>query len=100
MSQINNIAKHDKATRISVLGAGSWGSALAIAFSHVAQLTIWGRNQQQIDSINNCRINSGYLPEEVRFRDNINATTDLDFALSACDLLVIATPLSGLRQML
>ena len=82
---------------ISVLGAGSWGSALAIAFSHVANVKLWSRDPAQVDQINTYRTNTLYLPESIKFPANIEATTDFETTLVA-DLIVIATPTGALRS--
>lgn len=84
---------------ISVLGAGSWGSALAIAFSHVADVKLWSRDSLQVVQINNSRVNSSYLPESIKFPPNIEATTDFQQILMA-DLIVIATPTAALRSII
>ena len=85
--------------RISVLGAGSWGSALVCAFSHVAKVKLWSRNAAQIANINLTRTNPGYLPDTVRFSGQVEFTADFNSALEA-DLLVIATPVSALRDIM
>lgn len=82
---------------ISVLGAGSWGSALAMAFSYVAPVKLWARNPNQVEAIKASRINPGYLSENIKFPDNIVPTNDFALAVKS-DLLVIATPLNTLRQ--
>lgn len=85
---------------ISVLGAGSWGSALAIAFSNVVPVVLWGRNVSHVKNMEQTRINSQYLPGSIRFNSDIHITSDLDYAILGHELLVIAIPLSGLRGML
>lgn len=85
---------------ISVLGAGSWGSALAIALNHVAPVTLWGRDEAHMCAIESSRTNVGYLPAEVKFPPSILATSNLESAILGHELIVIATPLSGLRPML
>ena len=84
---------------VSILGAGSWGSALAIACSNVATVRLWGRNSSHIEQINLSRTNNAYLPQTISFPRNIIATTDFDFAIQA-DLIIIAVPSSMLRNIL
>ena len=84
---------------VGVLGAGSWGSALAIAMSNVASIKFWSRNMIQVEQINLQRINRGYLPETIKFPDNIRATSDFLDAFRA-DLVIIAVPISALRSIL
>lgn len=85
--------------QINVLGAGSWGSALAIAFSKVANVTLWTHNQEQLQTLQLTSSNSHYLPSEIKFADNVMFTADFAQALDA-DLLVIATPLNAVREIL
>lgn len=85
--------------RISVLGAGSWGSALACAFSKIAPVLLWSRDQAQVFSIQTRRVNHGYLPDDVIFPDSITVTSDFSSACNT-DLIVIATPLNAVREVL
>lgn len=85
--------------KIGILGAGSWGSALAVAFSHIMPVTIWGRGKEQIKSIVATGSNPNYIPAEIKFADNVQLTVDINLAIIHKDLVVIATPLSGLRDM-
>jgi glycerol-3-phosphate dehydrogenase (NAD(P)+) len=87
-------------SKVGILGYGSWGSALAIAFSHVMQVTLWGRAQDKVDIINKTRTNPDYIPSEVRFSDEVQITSDIACAIKGKDLVIIATPLSGLREIL
>lgn len=84
---------------ISVLGAGSWGSALAIAMSHADSIKLWSRDQDQVSQINQERINPGYLTDSIKIPMNVLATSDLSDALLA-DLLIIATPTNTIRSIL
>ena len=83
--------------QIGVLGAGSWGSALAIAFSQFSSVQLWSRNQCQVEQINQLKTNIGYLPDNVLLNANVVASNNLHSVLSSCDLIVIATPISGFR---
>jgi glycerol-3-phosphate dehydrogenase (NAD(P)+) len=85
---------------VTVLGAGSWGSALAIAFSRVAdKVTLWSHNPQQVLQLSATRSNPCYLPAEITFADHIEFTSDFEQAILS-DLLIIATPLNAVRQLL
>lgn len=86
-------------TKISILGAGSWGSSLAVAFGKVLQVTLWSYNKDQVDLINRTRGNVGYLIESVKFPTNVAATNDLELALQS-ELLIIAIPLKAFREIL
>lgn len=83
---------------ISVLGAGSWGSALAIALSNADDVLLWSNSASQIKQINNTKMNPQYLPDAVKFQSNIVASDNFIEAMGS-ELLVIATPLAALREM-
>ncbi|MCA3027744.1 MAG: glycerol-3-phosphate dehydrogenase, partial [Rhodocyclaceae bacterium] len=48
--------------RIAVLGAGAWGTALAIALARKHNVNLWGRDAAQMQAIAASRINQKYLP--------------------------------------
>lgn len=84
---------------IAVIGAGSWGTALAIAFSRKKRTTLlWGRDLVTIQDIQNHRENKKYLPG-TKIPSEIEATTDIE-ALKGIDIFVIATPAQYVRQTL
>ncbi len=84
-------------TSIAVLGAGSWGTALAIVLNRTsAKATLWGRNKALVKSMQETRINNTYLPDN--FIDpSITITDDLLTATEA-DILVLAVPAQSLRN--
>lgn len=81
---------------IVILGAGAWGTALAIALDQQHRLTLWTRDQAQRDNLRRER-RSVYLPE-VALPDAIGVTEDLADALCGADLALVATPTAGLRD--
>ena len=85
--------------QINILGAGSWGSALAIACSKVADVTIWSHQVEHAQFMCATRNNPNYLPAEIGFANNVSFSSDLDQCLSA-NLIIIATPLNAIRQVL
>ena len=86
--------KFDKA---SVIGAGSWGTAISMLLAEKAeQVLIWGRDPKVIHDLNHKRVNRQYLPRE-EVPGNVTATTE--FAdLSHSRILVIATPSFATRD--
>lgn len=82
--------------RIAVFGSGAWGTALAVAFAHVHDVTLWGRNREHCAALQTDRQNKRYLPG-ARLPDSVAVTADFDAAARAADLHVVVTPLSGLR---
>ena len=86
--------------RIAVIGAGSWGTALAIIAARQGHtVRLWSRNQSVADSINGEHRNSRYLSEATIPRDVI-ATTDLVQSIETAEVIVLAAPSHALRQLL
>lgn len=85
---------------IAVLGAGSWGTALAVTLARKGLLVnLWARRQEQVDEINTLRENVKYLPEVV-LPDNIKATTNLEEALTNAEDIVLAVPSHSTRNII
>jgi glycerol-3-phosphate dehydrogenase (NAD(P)+) len=84
---------------ISILGAGAWGTALALALASKNQVLLWGRNRQMMQEMQSSRNNLSYLPGFV-LPPAIQATADFDAALKGADLVIIASSVSGLRPIL
>jgi len=85
--------------KISVLGAGAWGTALAIAASARHEAWLWARDRRQVASIVAARRNVRYLPE-LPLPEQVQVGDDLDAALAGAGLVVVATPMAGLRETL
>ena len=83
---------------IGVLGAGAWGTALAI---HLAKLhptvNLWGRNSEALHAIINNKENARYLPG-VAIPDNIVAVENVvsKFAASTIEFLIVVTGIIGI----
>lgn len=88
------------AGRIAVVGAGSWGTALAIQFARTGHPTVlWGRDQAQIRAMAEQRRNRRYLPDAC-FPAELTVTADLRAALQAATDVLIAVPSHAFRRML
>lgn len=85
--------------RIAVLGAGAWGTALAIAFGARHAVTLWARDAARVAEMSRRRENARYLPE-CPFPATLQVTADFGAALSGAELAILAAPLAGLRPML
>ena len=83
---------------ITVLGAGAWGTALAIAFAPRHHVTLLARDARQATAMQSARQNARYLPG-CHFPEGLGVSAKSE-VLAASDLIVIATPLSGLRDAL
>jgi glycerol-3-phosphate dehydrogenase (NAD(P)+) len=82
---------------VAVIGAGSWGSALAVHLGRVGHdVRLWGRDRALVDEISARRANSVYLPDVV-FPESVSVTHTLADALRQADLVVSAVPSHGCR---
>lgn len=85
---------------LAVLGAGSWGTALAIQFARAGHPTrLWGRDAAQQSAMAAARRNERYLPDAA-FPDNLSVVHDLDAALAGAGEVLIAVPSHALRGLL
>ena len=89
--------------RIAVLGAGAWGTALAISAAARHPVSLWLRDAAQADALRAQRENRRYLPglalpPGIEVRDD--AADRLPGLVAAHDLTIVATPMAGLRPML
>jgi len=86
-------------SRISVLGAGSWGTALSVHLGRVGHdVQLWARDRALVDDLRVRRANAVYLPD-VDLPPSVSVTNDLDGALAGCEIVVIAVPSHGLRAL-
>lgn len=77
---------------IAVLGAGSWGTALAALMArHGHAVTLWGRDAAVAAAIDQQHENTRYLPG-IALPDNLRATTDLAASLRSADLVLVVVP--------
>jgi glycerol-3-phosphate dehydrogenase (NAD(P)+) len=82
---------------IAVLGAGSWGTALAVHLARIGhRARIWSVEAPIIADMIERRANAVYLPD-IALPDDVLPTTDLAQALAGVDLVVVAIPSHALR---
>jgi glycerol-3-phosphate dehydrogenase (NAD(P)+) len=81
---------------ISLLGAGAWGTALAMLLSARHRVTLWTRSAQHGAALRSERQNHRHLPG-FTLPGVVNITADLPAALDDCELAVVATTVAGLR---
>lgn len=83
--------------RTAIVGAGGWGTALAILWAKRGNaLTLWGNNGGRIAKLRETRENSEYLPG-IRIPDSVVVTSDIADCVGA-DLIVFVTPSVALRS--
>lgn len=85
---------------VTVVGAGSWGTALAVHLARVGhQVQLWARDAELVSEMAERRANAVYLPDIV-FPDSLSVTADLPAALGGAQFVVVAVPSHGLRHVL
>jgi glycerol-3-phosphate dehydrogenase (NAD(P)+) len=86
---------------ISVLGAGAWGTAIAVQAAARHAVRLWGRDAALMERLRATHVNERYLPG-VALPGALSLEADLSAALAHArdGLVVIATPMSALREML
>lgn len=84
--------------KVAVLGAGAWGTALARHAGQRHAVSLWARHDATIAALVRDRSNERYLPG-VPLGEAVHPTADLSVALDGADLVVMATPVAGLRPM-
>lgn len=85
--------------KIAVLGAGAWGTALAMQISKRYPVALWSRNATHVAEMAEVRCNARYLGN-YPFNDNISVEHDLDAAINDADLILSVVPTAGFREIL
>ena len=88
-----------KKLRVSVLGAGSFGTTVAHLVTRNAPALLWCRRDEVADEINRERTHERYLPG-YRLSRRLRATADLEEAVSGADVVVLGVPSHGMREVL
>ncbi len=84
---------------VCVLGAGAWGTAVAIRLAGTAQVRLWTRSPEHAAAMRAERVNARYLAGQA-LPANLTPSADLDAALNGADWLISAVPSSGFRPLL
>jgi glycerol-3-phosphate dehydrogenase (NAD(P)+) len=78
--------------KIAVVGAGSWGTALATVLDGKGiELNLWVREEDLLETVKNTRENNMYLPG-VKLGGNINPTGDMEECINGCETIVFSVP--------
>jgi len=85
--------------KIAVLGAGAFGTSLAIHAAQRHQVVLWARNPEHVAAMRTARTNTLYLPG-FGFPDKLDLASDLRKTLLAADMVLSVVPTAGLRHIL
>jgi glycerol-3-phosphate dehydrogenase (NAD(P)+) len=85
--------------RVAVIGAGSWGTAVAALLAPKADVVLWARDASLAEQIDSQHENPRYLPG-ITLPEQLRAVGDLTRACEHGDVLVLAVPSHGLRGVL
>lgn len=84
--------------KVTFLGIGSFGTSLGILLASCGHnVTIWGRNKDEVDRIKKERINKKYLPD-ITIPSNVIITSDIDEAIKGSQYIVLAVPSYSIRS--
>lgn len=87
-------------TKTAVLGAGSWGTALAkLVADRGEPVSLWSRREEQVTAINGSRRNPTYLTD-IELPATLRATSDLEDALEGASLVIVVVPTEAVRPLL
>nr|WP_309100749.1 NAD(P)H-dependent glycerol-3-phosphate dehydrogenase [Fredinandcohnia onubensis] len=86
--------------KITVVGAGSWGTALALVLAdNDHEVSLWSHRKEQVDEINSKHTNSKYVPS-IELPETIIGYSDLDKSLEDVKTIVLAVPTKAIREVL
>jgi glycerol-3-phosphate dehydrogenase (NAD(P)+) len=85
--------------RVAVVGAGSWGTAVAALVSTNADTILWARRPELVSTMTDLHENPDYLPG-VALPDKLRVTADIEEACARADVVVLGVPSHGMRAVL
>ena len=84
--------------KVTVLGAGSWGTALAMVLSKNSEnVVLWTKSEEQCDELNNKKTNEKYL-KGISIPKNISGETNIENAVKDAELIVLGVPSQAIRS--
>ena len=86
-------------TRVAVLGAGAWGTAIACVLAGRLDVALWARDPAQAGALGATRYNERYLPG-IAVPAAVQVSAQLLDCLEGARLVLAATPVAGLREIL
>jgi glycerol-3-phosphate dehydrogenase (NAD(P)+) len=94
----NHLKIMDEIKKITVIGAGSWGTALSLVLAENSkEVILWGHRKKTVESLKRDRENKKYLPG-IQFPENLRVTNDLKSCVSQSELILMVVPSHVLRE--
>ncbi len=87
------------AKSIAVIGAGSWGTALAIHLAQEFNTTLWSHKADHVEEMQKLRMNEDYLPA-IPFPEKLSVTSSLMAAVKEADAILLAIPSTAFNETL
>ncbi len=85
---------------VSILGAGSWGTAVAVHLAmYIPKVLLWSHDAQKIADMKQYRVNKQYLPD-ICFPESVIPIADLNKAVARADYTIIAVPSHAFKSVL
>ena len=85
--------------KIAVIGAGSWGTAVASLAAQNTDVVLWARRDELAETISETHMNPEYL-DGFELPESLAATSDIASALAGADIVVMGVPSHGFRSVL
>lgn len=85
--------------KIAILGAGAWGTALAINLSSRHQVTLWTNDPQHLVELSAQRLNQRFLPD-FKLPETLHLTATIEVAVEFAELVIVVVPVAGFRETL
>jgi len=84
-------------SRVCVVGAGSWGTTIALLSAPGGPTTLWARSAERASEIDGVRANERYLPG-IALPADLTVTSDLAVAVAGADVVALGVPSSAMRE--
>src|SRR5208283_909902 len=99
-SRVRRVRSNRQMSRIAIIGAGAWGTGLAIVLGRKGthQIRLWANEPEVSESIARGRINERFLPGFL-LPESIAATSDLNTALDGAEIVVSVMPSQHCRAL-
>ena len=89
---------HKEITKIGIIGAGAWGTALSNILAKKQKVILWAKEKNVCDNINKYQENKRFLPK-IKLSKKINCTTEINDIID-CDTLFLVIPVQYLAGIL